>query len=193
MFCGLSRGVDVAIATELYLGRLIDLQSKTVRTAESLVRKGDWVFVQLSNYTEGSPLSIANGVTTKVTYQPEDISYTTGKGLSPVYDFENQVFLPSTLNDLFTVEVRFKFKATSPDGHFDVKLESPSFAFNPISGNTVSSTKAAGVEQFAAINLNFFIGQDLIDNGIEFKITPSSTGVEIYDVSYLLVRLSSGK
>lgn len=184
----------MTIATDLYLGQVIDLQSKEIRSAESTLKKGDWYFVQLGNYTSASPLVINQGVTSKITFQPEDIIYTNGNGTFQTnYDFVNQKFMPTTLGDLFAVEVRFKFKGTAQDGHFDVKVESPNFEFNPVTGSTVSSTKAAGVEQFAAINLTFFIGQDLIDNGIEFKVTPSSMGVQIYDVSYLTVRLCSGK
>jgi len=183
----------MTIATDLYLGQVIDLQSKQVRTAESVLKKGDWHFTQLGNYTSASPLAIANNTTSKITFQPEDITYTNGNGFTTEYDFINQKFMPKTLNDLFSVEVRFKFRATSNDGHFDVKLESPNFTFNPISGNSVSSVKAANDEQFASIDFRFFIGQDLIDNGIEFKIVPRGTGLQIYDVSYLVVRLSSGK
>jgi hypothetical protein len=184
----------MAIATDLFLTRVIDNQSKEIRTAEAILKKGDWFFTQLGNYTSVAPLSISNGVTSKITFQPEDITYTNGNGTFVTnYDFVNQKFMPTTLNDLFAVEVRFKFKGTAQDGHFDVKLESPDFDFNPITGSTISSVKAAGVEQFAAINLTLFIGQGLIDNGIEFEVTPSSMGVQIYDVSYLTVRLCSGK
>jgi hypothetical protein len=191
---GSNRGVNVTIATDLYLGQVIDIQSKEIRTAEAILKKGDWFFTQLGNYTSVAPLSIPNGVTSKITFQPEDIIYTNGNGTFVTnYDFVNQKFMPTTLNDLFAVEVRFKFKCSAQDGHFDVKLESPDFDFNPITGSTISSVKASGDEQFSAINLTFFIGQDLIDNGIEFKVTPSDMAIQIYDVSYLTVRLCSGK
>jgi hypothetical protein len=159
---------------------------------ESVLKKGDWFFTQLGNYTSVSPLAIANNVTSKITFQPTDIIYTNGNGFTTEYDFINQKFMPKTLNDLFSVEVRFKFRATNNDGHFDVKLESPNFTFNPISGTTITSTKAANQEQFSSIDFKFFIGQELIDNGIEFMIVPRGTGIELYDVSYLVVRLTSG-
>ncbi|QCQ57986.1 hypothetical protein Barba22A_gp135 [Rheinheimera phage vB_RspM_Barba22A] len=183
----------MTIATDLYLGQVIDIQSKEIRTAESILKKGDWFFTQLGNYTSVAPLSISNGVTSKIAFQPEDITYTNGNGFTTQYDFVNQKFMPTTLNDLFTAEVRFKFKCSAQDGHFDVKLESPDFDFNPVSGLSVSSTKSAGVEQFASIPFTFFIGQDLIDNGLEFKITPFNTNIQVYDISYLVVRLCSGR
>lgn len=184
----------MTIATDLFLTKVIDNQSKEIRTAEAILKKGDWSFTQLGNYTSVAPLSISNGVTSKITFQPEDITYTNGNGTFVTnYDFVNQKFMPTTLNDLFAVEVRFKFKGTSQNGHFDVKVESPNFEFNPVTGSTISSVKASGDEQFSAINLTFFVGQDLIDNGIEFKVKPSDMAVQIYDVSYLTVRLCSGK
>lgn len=177
-----------------FLTTLIDNASGEVRSVESINKKGDWYFVQLSNYTLASPLSIANGVTSKIPFTQSDISYTNGNGnFVTRYDFINQKFMPTTVGDLYSVEVRFKYKATNNDGHFDIKVESPTFGFNPINGTTISSVKAANVEQFCSVNFKVFVGQDLVDNGIEFKVVPQSTGIQIYDVSYLVVRLCSGK
>lgn len=172
---------------------LTDRRSGKSESVEHLVSNGDWLFTQLGHKTSASPLVVSNGTTTKITFQPVDISYTAGNGLNMSYDFTNQKFLPLVLNDLFNVEVRFKVKSSAQNSHLDLKLESPTFAFNPINAQTHTIVHSANDEQFLSANFLVFIGADLITNGIEFKITAHDGNMSIYDISYLIVRLSSGK
>jgi len=176
-----------------YCATLVDLTSKRTKSAEAVVKQGDWQFTQLGNYTLASPLSVTSGTKSKITFQPNNISYQDGVGLVTQYDFVNQKFLPSTLNDVFIVEVRMKVKPSAQNGHMDLLMESPTFGFNPINASSQSFTKAAGEEHFISADFLVFIGDDVMDNGIEFYIRPSDTNVQVYDISYFIVRLASGK
>lgn len=176
-----------------YCATLVDLASKRTKSAEAVVKQGDWGFTQLGNYTSIAPLVVSSGTKTKITFQASDVSYQAGVGLVANYDFVSQKFLPSTLNDVFQVEVRMKVKPSSQDGHMDLLVESPTFGFNPINASSLSFVKGANQEHSISADFVLFIGSDVLTNGIEFYVRPNSTGVSIYDVSYMIVRLSSGK
>lgn len=162
------------------------------RRVDNILANGDWRFFQINNYTSASPLVISQGSTTKITFQANNIFYTAGRDLNINYDYALQKFLPQTLNDVFLVEVRFKCKCSAQNGHADVLLESPSFAYNPIQAQTISVVKAANNEQFISVAVPLFIGQDLITNGLEVKFSAGSGNFSLYDVSFMLTRLSSG-
>lgn len=42
----------MAIATDLYLGRMIDLQSSVIKSAQDIAREGGWFFKRVATYTE---------------------------------------------------------------------------------------------------------------------------------------------
>ena len=183
----------MSTTSTLFLTDIIDNQSKESKSAAAITKEGDWKWVMLGNYTSASPLLINKRNTSKITYQPSDISFTAGSGLEVNYDFVNQKFLPTTLNDLFMVEVRMKVKSSVQNDHLDLKMEAPTFAFNPLNAQTHNFVHSAYDEQFMSSHFLVYIGQDVIDNGIEFKVTAHDGNMSIYDVSYLIVRLSSGK
>lgn len=85
-----------------------------------------------------------------------------------------------------------KVKCSSQNGAYEIRLESPSFAFNPVQGSSVSVSKAAGVEQFVSISVPVFIGADVLANGLEVKVVAGVGNLSVYDVSYMIVRLTSG-
>lgn len=183
----------MSTTSTLFLTDIIDNQTKEVKTAQAITKEGDWNFFQLGNYTLASPLVIAQGSTAKITFNPSDISYTVGSGFTPTYDFTNQKFLPQTLNDVFLVETRMKVKCSLQNGHGDLLLESPSFAFNPVQAQSINVPKAANTQQFASVNVPVFIGQDIVNNGLEVKWSSVSGAFSLYDISFMIVRISSGK
>ena len=178
--------------TTIFLSEISDNKSGRERSASALVRQGDWQFFQLSNYTSASPLNVLAGATTKITFSSSDISYSTGNGFIPSYDYVNQKFSPSVLNDVFLVEIRTKLRCSLQNGHGDLLLESPTFAFNPIQAQSISVVKAANTPQFVSVSVPVFIGQDIIDNGLEVKWSSVSGTFSLYDISFMIVRLSSG-
>jgi hypothetical protein len=176
-----------------YCAKMIDLTSKRIKSTQAVLKEGDWNFTQLGHYTSISPLVVSSGAKVKITFQEGDVTYQAGVGLITQYDFINQKFIASTLNDVFMVEVRMKVKPSAQSGYMDLLMESPTFGFNPINASTQTFTKSAGDEHFISSDFLVFIGEDVLSNGIEFYIHPVDTNVQVYDISYFIVRLSSGK
>lgn len=175
-----------------YLYNIISGRNGKQRSIDNMLACSDWRFTQLSNYTAASPLSILQGNTTKITFQLADISYTEGRDLDLNYDYVSQKFIPRTVGDVFLVETRFKAKNSKQNGHSDLKLESPSVSFNPIQAYSFSIPKAASTEQFVSFNAPIFISSDVKNNGLEVKLTAADGNLSLYDVSFMIVRLTSG-
>ncbi len=96
------------------------------------------------------------------------------------------------MNDVFLVEVRLKCKCSAQNGYATVRLESPTFGFNPIQAVTFGVPKAANSKQFVSLSVPVFIGVDVLINGLEVKFHAESGNFQLYDVSYMIVRLTSG-
>lgn len=175
-----------------YFVRLISRVTGKDRNIDAMFSQGDWRFIQLSNYTSASPFSVLQGTTSKLTFQQSDISYTVGRDLNINYDYTLQRWMPQTLNDVLLVEVRMKVKCSAQNGHFDILLESPTFGFNPIQSVTQGVPKAANQEQFVSISVPIFIGPEVLANGLEVKVSAVAGNLSVYDVSYMMVRLTSG-
>ncbi|QBQ71178.1 hypothetical protein S0112_073 [Shewanella phage S0112] len=183
---------DMAPRTVDYINKLISIVTRRTKLADQIFRQGDWAFIQLGNYTEAAPLSILQGASAKITFQESDISFAAGEGLVVNYDHTNQLFMPTQVDDLFMVTIRFKAKSSAQNGSGEVVINSPGVIFNPIVGLSFGIPKAAGVEQFETLNTQLFIGQDLVDNGLEVVAKAITGDLSIYDVSFTISRLSSG-
>ncbi|QXN60140.1 hypothetical protein KUA24_73 [Vibrio phage HNL01] len=177
--------------TTIHNTQIIDNQTGRVVSATELVNRGDWQFIQLGNYTSATPLTIAEGTTSKFTFQPEDIIYTTGNVPITAYDFVNQVFRPPTLGDMYCGEMRCIAKCSRQNGYGDYKIEVPTSAINPVQGETIGIPRGAGIEQFVSITGMFFVGQDMLDNGFELKFSSVSGNFDIYNISFLWCRIAS--
>ncbi|AUR89064.1 hypothetical protein NVP1121O_036 [Vibrio phage 1.121.O._10N.286.46.C4] len=170
---------------------LIDIQGKRTRSLQSMQAMGDWQFIQLGHHTSANPWSVTQGTKAKLTFQPEDITFSAGRDLELNYDFTNQSFNFQNLDDVFSTEIRFKCRCTNQNGHADVSAEIPNFGFNPIAGQTFGIPKGAGVEQFVTLSGIIFVGQDLLDGGFEVFLTSGGGDFEVYDISMLSCKISS--
>lgn len=172
---------------------LRDPQGKRIKSLDSLHDQGEWQFLQLGNYTQANPWIITEGNTSKLTFQVSDIAYVSGNGLAVNYDYAAQLFRPQQLDDLYLSEIRFKCTCSRQNGYADVRVEVPTFNFNPVQGKTFGIPRGSGVEQFVSLSGAIFIGQDVVDNGFEVNSTAGSGDFSIYDVSILSCRIGSGK
>jgi hypothetical protein len=176
-----------------YFHELVSLgKNKIKRSLDNLFAQGDWQFLQLNNYTSVSPLVVNQGSTTKLQFQPADIFFQAGRSLSLNYNFTSQKFQPQTLNDVFLVEIRFKAKASAQNAAYEIRLESPTFPYNPVQAQSGSVSKSAGVEQFISLAVPVFIGPEIFANGLEVYFKADSGNFQVYDMSYMVVRLTSG-
>lgn len=178
--------------TDLFNNRIIDNQTGKVVTATSLVNRGNWQFIQLGNHTSAAPLNVLQGTTQVIDFQPQDISYSAGNVSDVAYDYINQLFRPTILNDLYAGEIRFKARCSIQNGHGDIRMDVPNFAYNPVHANTIGIPKGAGVEQFISSNGLFFVGEEMLEEGFQISFSAGDGGFEIYDVSFLWCRIASG-
>ena len=172
--------------------RMVDLVSNKTKSAQALIRQGEWRFIQLGNYTLASPLLVNNNNKVNITYQLSDVSYTEGNGLDVSYDYVNQKWTPNTQGDVFLVDVRMKVKSSAQNSHLDFIVESPTFAFNPVNASTQSFVHSANDEQFISNTFVLFIGVDVLANGLKFYLEAHDGNFQVYDVSYTVVRVASG-
>jgi len=169
----------------LMSSNLVDLEDNIVRPTRAVLISGGWFFGQLGTYTIGSPLSVSDGVKTKIVFNPASMSYTDSRNFNLSYDSVNDKFHPLGVGDCFIVNLRFKIKASSQAGHMDVLLESPTVTFNPIAARTVNFIKQAGDENFQGVTELIFVSEDVATNGLEIFVQPHDCNVQIYDVSLL--------
>ena len=171
--------------------KMVDLQSKNVRSTQSVLAAGGWAFMQLGTYLVGSPLVIVDHVKTKISFPPSQIIYSDGRNLSINYNETTNRFMPQQAGDTFLVNLRMKVKPTAQAGTLDVMLESPNTSFNPITARTSSFNKAAGQEHFIGLSEHIFISADVVTNGLELYVHPIDTNVSVYDISLLVSRTYS--
>lgn len=151
-----------------------------------------WIALGDGRYNTSSRLSILSGVKTKLTLDLNNLSFFEGVNLALNYDTINDKFLPIAVNDFYAGEVRFRCEAAQGDRDIEVLLESPGFAFNPISGNNVPLARTAAAEQFVSVQADFFTGIDAVNNGLEVYVTPAGSNVEIWDISFIFQRTFAG-
>ena len=172
-----------------YSGKHIDYESEQQRSTDSLLHSGGWSFRQVSAYTEANPLLVPNNTNVNLAIPNNVNDYVDGKYLQLPYDFDNSKFIFDSLGDVFLVNVRMKCKADAQAGHLDIKLESPSFLYNPLNAYTFSFIKGANQEHFFSPDLTLFVGQDIINNGVQIIGRASDCNVSVYDYSVMIVRL----
>lgn len=172
---------------------LVDLEDNIVRPTRAVITAGGWFFGQLGTYTVSSPLSVIDGVKTKIAFNPANFSYSDNRNFTLHYDVVAAKFYPLQVGDCFIINLRFKIKASAQAGHMDVLLESPNVSFNPISSRTITFSKQAGDEQFQGITELIFISQDVSINGLELFVNPHGTNIQMYDISLLISKQYSDK
>lgn len=183
----------MTIATDLYLTRIIDNQSKVVRTAEDLVREGDWFFKRVATYTEASPFVVPQGQTLVLPIPENDIGEVSGGTLNFQYDYDNQLFRPSVAGEVFAAEIKFRCKPANNAGYLDLILEIPDYPFNPINGRTLTFNKSANEEHFFSVAFLPFVSADFQQKGAQLKVKANGTDVSIYGYNFIFVRLHSNK
>ena len=149
---------------------------------------GGWAYLQDSRYVLATPKTITSGTKTKIDFSLDAVAYEASNGLSHNYNDTSDLFFPLLDGEMYTYNFRCKVKPTLQNGHLDFTIESPTVAFNPLIGQTVTFSKGAGDEHFFSFNLPLFISADVLTNGIALYVTPRDTGITMYDYSILIQR-----
>lgn len=177
--------------TSIYTYISQDKINEIVEVINSSVGAG-WYFKQVAEFDSDNPVTISNGQRVKLTIPENDAGFERVQNLDLSYDYENQLFKPTTEDDIYLTTLRFK---AIPSGSFGgvgslkITVESPNTAFSPISGDQPSFVRGNGDEHFFSSHHHIFIGQELIDNGLEVYVEANDANVDLYDYSFTLTRL----
>lgn len=165
---------------------MMDWGSGLSRPAKSLLLQNGWSYLQDGRYVVGSPLAVADGVKTQLTFLLSNLAYADSSNLTLNYNQSNNRFYPTELKSCYLVNLRFKVKPSANSGHMDITIESPTVSFNPIVSQTLTFAKAAGDEHFFSVVGQIFITQDVINNGLTAYVNPHGTNITMYDYSVLV-------
>lgn len=172
---------------------LVDLNKKVERPTNAVLTQGGWRFCQVGTYTLASPLAIADGVKTKLLFNPVSFSFTDGRNFNLNYNTSTERFMPQQVGDALLVNLRLRVKPSAQAGTMDITLESPTVAFNPIMSDTKTFNKSAGTEHFMSSFAPIFISADVVTNGLEVYIKPLGTNLQVYDISIMVSKLYNEK
>lgn len=144
-------------------------------------------------YTTGSPLSIANGVRAVLTNNANNkIETQLPFGVTSFFNETTQKILAENNGDAYTLSIRFKARMSVNNGYFDIDLDIGG-AQGIISQESLVFTRNANTEQKFDIDLSVFSGSTFVTNGGTLRITPLNGNIEIYDISFVLIRLHKAR
>jgi hypothetical protein len=144
-------------------------------------------------YTSGSPLSIASGVRATLTNNANNkLETQLPSDATKFFDETTQKFIAINNGDSYNLSIRFKAKIDVNNGYFDIDLDIGGTQ-GIISQESVIFTRAANNEQRFDIDLVLFSGSTFVSNGGSLKITPQNGNMQIYDISFVIVRTHRAK
>ena len=152
-----------------------------------------WARYLDTTYTSGSPLSISNGVrNTLINNADNKIETQLPSDASTFFDDVEQRIRVANSGDAYSLSIRFKAKMSVNNGYFDIDLDIDGTQ-GIISQESVLFTRSANTEQRFDIDLSFFTGDTFVENGGTLSITPLNGNIEIYDISFVIIRTHRAK
>ena len=162
--------------------------TKTNDNFTELYKQTGWGRYLDGTYTSGSPLSISSGVRATLTNNAVNkLETQLPTGVTTFFDETTQKMIAINDGDAYTLSIRFKAKMSVNNGYFDIDLDIGGTQ-GIISQESVVFTRSSGIEQRFDIDLTVFSGSTFVANGGTFSITPQNGNIEIYDISFVIVR-----
>jgi len=159
-----------------------------------------WEFLFDNDYTSGSPLTLSDGVGTKLTINSnpaEELRYPAD--FPGAWDDINNRLLPALLNGFGIIRISFTavyVGGTAP--HLDFKLDVGSDPVdlggvdsNVIYIDSANFAKASGTAQSFNFIMPLFVGTDFSNNGGTFILTADGDDIDIYDIAMTAARIFS--
>tara|TARA_R100000541_G_scaffold45643_1_gene52620 strand:+ start:3833 stop:4912 length:1080 start_codon:yes stop_codon:yes gene_type:complete len=144
-------------------------------------------------YTVGSPLSILSGVRGTFTNNAvSKLETQLPSDATTFFDETTQKIIATNNGDSYNLSIRFKAKMSVNNGYFDIDLDIGGTQ-GIISQESVVFTRSANTEQRFDIDLTVFSGSTFVANGGTLSITPQNGNMEIYDISFVIVRTHKAK
>jgi len=152
-----------------------------------------WARYLDSTYTVGSPLAILSGVRATLTNNAvSKLETQLPDGVTSFFNDGTQKILAIEDGDSYNLSIRFKAKMSVLSGYFDIDLDIGG-AQGIISQESILFTRGAGTEQRFDIDLTVFSGATFVANGGTLSITPQNGDIDIYDISFVIVRTHKAK
>ena len=175
-----------------------DMRDYVESTANWVRNAGGWEFLFDNDYTSGSPLTLSDGVATKLTINSnpgEELRYP--PGFPGAWDDINNRLAPALLNGFGIIRISFTavyVGGTAP--HLDFKLDVGSDPVdlggvdsNVIYVDSATFAKASGDPQAFNFIMPLFVGADFSNNGGTFIIIADGDDIDIYDIAMTAGRM----
>ncbi len=141
-----------------------------------------------STYTIGSPLSISSGVRATLTNNAvSKLETQLPTGVTTFFNETTQKIIAINDGDAYTMSIRFKAEMSVNNGYFDIDLDIGGTQ-GIISQESIVFTRGSGTEQRFDIDLTVFSGSTFVANGGTLSVTPQNGNMDIYDISFVIVR-----
>lgn len=148
-----------------------------------------WAVYFDDTYTAGSPLSIAEGVTSNIECDGAKSTTVTSElpdGVAALWDTTNNKVISYGVGNAFDVRVAFKAKNTNLTGVFDVLFDIGNPTGTIIAARTYAFPKGQNTEVQFSIGIPLFSMATFVANGCKVLLN-SITGVTtIYDISVFI-------
>ena len=152
-----------------------------------------WEHLADSTYTSGSPLSVLDGVRTKVTI--DGLGSATNKdylpsGVTGFWDVAENQFDPVAEGDCYDVRLQFKCATTPTNAFVDCELDIGG-ALGVILRETRPLLRAASATNIVVFSWPVFTLDTFLANGGEFYITPNEDAT-FWDFAITIIRTHNG-
>lgn len=139
-------------------------------------------------YTSGSPLTVNSGVTATFTNNAVNtLSTQMPSDMTMMFNPATQKIIAKNDGDVYLLSIRFKAKINIINGYFDIKLDIGGTQ-GIISQESIVFTRDANTEQTFDVDLTLFSGSTFVANGGTLQINPKNGNMQVYDISFVLVR-----
>jgi hypothetical protein len=165
------------------------IYSKPINVIENeITTLTGWARYLDSTYTESSPLSISNGVRSTLTNNAlNKLETQLPSDATTFFNETTQKIIATNDGDAYSLSIRFKAKMNVLQGYFDIDLDIGGTQ-GIISQESILFTRGANTEQRFDIDLVVFSGSTFVTNGGTLSVTPQNGNIEIYDISFVIVR-----
>lgn len=150
--------------------------------SRSINDKNGWEWFADSQYTAGSPLSLASATETQITNNRASASLTTYKPTtaSPWWDASDSILLPDELGGMYVNRISFTLVPAATNQFFSIRFRAVATG-SILFEQTFTLPKGAGVANIYSVDVPIFYGTALASGG-RFYIE-SSGPASMYDIS----------
>lgn len=180
----------------LYNTSIVDNQTgqQIYTSSLGMLRLAGWTNFQDTTYTQAAPLTIPQGVETRVRFDRNNIAFVKEESLPQIgstkfqlWDFDNDAFKCYEQNKDTIYDVRFQMIGRSATAAAGTALESVIRIPNSIAILRESETLAKGTQwQRIRYRMLFYVEESNIEDGLELYLESFASDVQVYGMNLLI-------